>query len=125
MHFKYHATLGILGEAVCYAANIPSNGVFLLFSVAPDLPLLRNELRIRRQGQSFDENSVPDISYNLYMLFHSSLITLLLLMLSPVAAFAHFLHTFSDWFTHTGRFATKPLFPINRYQVKFGRNVLK
>lgn len=125
MHFKYHAAIGLIGEGVCALANVPSSGLFFLVSVAPDFPLLPNEIRLRIGKGTFREENVSGLAHSLYMLAHSSLLTLLLLLVSPVAAAAHLIHTVADWFTHVGRFATMPLYPISRKQISFGRNILK
>jgi hypothetical protein len=120
MNIKYHLAIGVAGEVI-----YPSKGMFLLFSVLPDAPLIMNEIKIIKQKIAYNENDVPELTVKFYHLFHSLFVTAVLFAINPVISMAHLIHIVSDWFTHIGRFASKPFYPLSDAQVKFGRNILK
>lgn len=120
MNIKYHAAAGVIGEIV-----VPSGGLFLLFSVLPDFPLLLNEIKLQTEDKKFDPMEVSDRAFFWYHTFHSLPVTAFLLSYSVPAGLAHLLHVVADWFTHTGRFAAMPFFPMLKYKIKFGREILK
>lgn len=120
MNIKYHLAVGVIGEAV-----VPSHGLFLLFSIAPDFPLILNEIKLRREKKKFDANAVSNEAFFGYHLTHSLLATFILFSVHPAAGWAHLIHAVADWFTHTGRFAAMPFFPFWQYRIKFGREILK
>jgi hypothetical protein len=120
MNFKYHLLVGVAAEIVC-----PSQGLMLLGCIWPDLSLIGNEYRIRRQAIEFDPLGVDAFSFHLYHFCHSLWVSLFLFLMMPRLGYAHLLHIIPDWFTHTGRFSAMPLYPLSGYRIKFGREVLK
>lgn len=120
MNIKYHAAVGLIGEAI-----VPSYGMFFLMSIAPDVPLIANEFRLRKYGLAFDAQAVPEHTMRAYHATHCLAVTVALTFISHSLAVAHLLHIVSDWFTHTGRFAARPLFPISSWSIPFGKDVLK
>lgn len=120
MNLRYHLAVGIIGEVV-----VPSHGLFLLFSIAPDVPLIFNEIKLRREKRRFDPEAVSPEAFFMYHLCHSIFVTALLWSLSAPAGAAHLIHVVADWFTHTGRFAAMPFYPFWQYRIKFGREILK
>lgn len=125
MNIKYHALVGIVGEAVAYLAHVPAHGAFFVASIAPDFPLLANEIRMLIKREAFDPWKVPTPIFNAYHVTHSLFVSALLMWLLPAAGFGHLIHAITDWFTHTGRFASKPFYPVSNYTIKFGREILK
>jgi len=121
MNLGYHLIIGVAGELL-----VPeSRGRFFLTSIAPDLTLLFNELKIRFLRQPFSADRVDAISFVAYHLVHSLWVTIMLFLISPLLGTAHLIHIVADWFTHTGRFAAMPLYPIIRWRIPFGREILK
>jgi len=120
MNLIYHAAVGIVGDVA-----LDAKGVFFIGSIWPDLTLLYNEIKIRVTGKPFNPYEVDRFSVNFYRLTHSSLITFLLCFINYNLSLAHLVHMFFDWFTHTGRFATMPLFPFTKYKISFGKEILK
>ncbi len=100
------------------------NGVLFAASIAPDLTLAFNELRLTYTKRKFDPATVDTYSYTAYHLAHSLLITAVLASLDWRLACGHLVHIIPDWFTHTGRFAAMPLYPIFTTRIE-GWEVLK
>ena len=121
MNIKYHLMLGLAAEAILGDLT----GTILFISMAPDLTLLFNELKIRIKRQKFDPYHVDPYSFALYHTAHSLIITIILLSVEWGWAVAHLIHIIPDWFTHTGRFSAMPFYPLSDYKLKCGREVLK
>jgi hypothetical protein len=119
MHLKYHALVGLIGDVA-----LNGHGVVFVASIAPDLTLLFNELRLRYKKQRFSPALVDEYSFTAYHLAHSTFTTALLYFIDWRLACGHLLHTIPDWFTHTGRFSAMPLYPFSRFRIE-GWEVLK
>jgi 7-cyano-7-deazaguanine synthase in queuosine biosynthesis len=89
----------------------------LIGSLLPDAVLVSNEVQNRRKGQHFDENKVDNITYFLYMFTHSLSFAFLVCYFSPLLSFGIIVHQLIDWYTHTNKFRTMPLFPFSFKQI--------
>lgn len=120
MNVKYHVACGV---ALDLYFGTP--GTLTLFSVLPDTPLIANEYRLWKDKRPFKEWEVPCNLVHAYFLTHSVFALMFVLGLDWKWGLAYFVHLFADLFTHTGRFASKPFYPISRWQFPWGRNILK
>ncbi len=93
-------------------------------SVVPDLTLAFNEFRLAYTGRRFDPANVDGYSYVAYHLAHSVWVTAILAAIDWRLACGHLVHIIPDWFTHTGRFAAMPLYPILTKRIE-GWEILK
>lgn len=119
MNAFYHLSLGIVGTL------ITDDPMFLVGSIIPDITMMFNEIELRSKRKQFDENKVKPWVVNSYRILHSLLILPLVFLLGINFFIGYLLHQISDWFTHVGKFATMPFYPLSKYQFKFGKNVLK
>ena len=119
MNAKYHIACGI-GLDILFGTK----GMMTLFSVLPDTPLLFNEIKLRIRKESFNEWKVSLLTMLLYRTTHSLFFLPFVYVVDDKAWIAWLIHQITDWFTHTGRFASEPIFPFG-YRIKFGRNILK
>jgi len=119
MNFLYHTSLGVIGTI------ITDDPMFLVGSIIPDITMMFNEIIIRKNKQEFDENKVKPWILNSYRFLHSLVILPLIWLLGINFFIGYVIHQVTDWFTHVGRFATMPFYPLNKYQFKFGKNILK
>lgn len=122
MNIKYHLACGIMIDVAC-----GTKGVGTLFSVFPDFPLIANEAENFWKHRKFDPENVRESVLSMYFITHSVLMPLLIYYAtnSYVAVLAYGIHIVTDWFTHTGRFSSKPFYPFSDWAVKFGRDILK
>jgi hypothetical protein len=121
MHVKYHLACGVALDLY-----FKTYGLLTLFSVIPDAPMVCNELRLFLEDKKFHPEEVPDVIFNFYMAYHSTfMIPVIYFAFGKLEALAYTIHIIADWFTHTGRFASMPLYPLSHYQIKFGREILK
>ena len=121
MHIKYHVACGIALDV-----TFKTYGIMTLFSILPDAPLIFNEIKLIREKKAFDPNTIDNRIMNLYRFTHGlPFLSILALYLDWTLVLAFGIHQVADWFTHTGRFASQPLFPFHNYTVPFGREVLK
>jgi hypothetical protein len=111
MNIIGHGIIGI-AQSVFTGSVLP-----LIGSLLPDAVLISNEIKNRRKGQHFDEYEVNKVLYYFYMFTHSILFTLIVFYFNPLIAFGIFIHQLIDWFTHTNRFRTMPLFPFSFAQI--------
>jgi membrane-bound metal-dependent hydrolase YbcI (DUF457 family) len=120
MNVKYHLACGV---ALDLAAG--TKGIMTLFSVLPDTPLLLNEYHLWKEKRAFKAEDVSRDVMEAYFLSHSLFAAQAISIFSHRAALAYLIHIVADWFTHTGRFASRPFYPAFNYQIKFGREILK
>ncbi len=118
MNVKYHIACGLVLDV-----SLGTHGVMTLFSILPDSPLVFNEIKLY-PDRPFNADDVPNWIFNLYMTTHSLFFLPLVFSVSHLGGWAYLIHIITDWFTHTGRFSSLPLFPFP-YQIKFGREILK
>jgi hypothetical protein len=120
MNLIYHASVGIVLDV-----TMNGHGIVFVASIAPDIVLIRNEFNLRMKKISFNENHIYTAEIVLYRLVHSNLLTMVLFFVNYKIGIAHLVHTVLDWFTHTGKFSTMPFYPLNKYSIKFGKNIFK
>lgn len=84
----------------------------LLVANLPDVPLIANELKLRREGAPFDPDAVSTTAWKAYMATHSLLFSFLVALVAPYAGLSLLLHQVMDWPVHKGRFAPRPLYPL-------------
>ena len=120
MNIKYHLACGVVLDLI-----FQSKGIATVFSVLPDTPLLINEFNLIKNKKKFNAEEVDERIVKTYFFTHSLFLTAPYYFIHPIAALGHLVHIVADWFTHTGRFSSRPFYPFNKYQVKFGREVLK
>jgi hypothetical protein len=119
MNVKYHLGLGIIIDL-----SLGTKGLMTLYSIIPDLPMLVNEVKLLIRKEKFDPLKVNHIIWYAYMLTHSLFILPLIYAISPHGCVAYLIHLICDWFTHTGRFSSRPFHPFP-YTITFGREILK
>ena len=111
MHFKWHLLSGVVGA--------PQFGlIFLVGAVIPDLPLIWNEIKIQKTGKSFDSNSLSKVELTMYRVSHSILLVIGLGLIKPELAGGVLLHIIIDAFTHSGKMAWQPLYPLSTFSFK-------
>jgi len=119
MNALYHIGLGVIGTVVT------GDPLFLLGSVIPDITMMFNEIDLRLNKTEFNEDNVKPWILTTYRILHSVLILPLIYLFGINFFVGYLIHQITDWFTHTGKFATMPIYPISKYQFKFGKNILK
>lgn len=120
MNIVYHASMGLALDVV-----FNTGLTMTVCSVLPDLPLIKNEMRLIKEKRRFNEREISEQTIAFYRLTHSLFFCPLLLAWSKPAFFAYLMHIICDLFTHTGRFAAQPFFPISNWTFPYGRNILK
>lgn len=120
MNIKYHVAVGVIGEIY-----FDSHGLFLLGSLLPDFALIPNEINLVWQRQNFDPNKVPRFILDTYHFTHSLVFAAIVFYFNPIIGYGVILHQLCDWFTHTGVFSTRPLYPFMNWSIPFGREILK
>ena len=120
MNIKYHAAIGVVLDFA-----LGTHGLMTFASVIPDAPLIVNEIRMIIHKETFDPLKVQPWVAKGYFISHSLWFCWLIIFISPPAFFAYLIHILTDWFTHTGVFASKPMYPFLNWQIDFGRDVLK
>lgn len=120
MNIKYHALCGIVMDSY-----FKTNGLCTLFSILPDSPLILNEVKLLRTRSKFNALNIHPKIIQAYFITHSIYVPPLIYYFNPILAIAYLVHIITDWFTHTGLFSAKPLYPLNSYTIKFGREILK
>jgi len=111
MHLKYHLLSGVVGV-------IPFGPLFLVGAVAPDFPLIWNEVKIRRRGKSFNPDTLSKVELTMYRITHSILLISGLWLIKPELAGGVLLHVALDAFTHSGTMAWQPLYPLSSFTFK-------
>lgn len=119
MNIKYHLLVATTGSIAT------GNLLFGIGHMIPDIPLIPNEIKLIKRKEKFDERKVDKEIVFLYHCYHSLLMTALLYVIDPRVAAGHFVHTLCDSFTHVGTFATRPFYPLSKYAITYGRNILK
>jgi len=111
MHLKWHLLSGVIG--------IPQFGfIFFIGAVVPDLPLIYNEIKIRKARKPFNSNTLSKVELIIYRVFHSILLTIVLWLFKPELAGGILLHIILDAFTHSGKMAWQPLYPLSAFTFK-------
>lgn len=111
MHFKWHLLTGVVGASQL-------GFVFLVGAVIPDLPLIRNEVKIQKTGKPFNSNTLSKIELVMYRVFHSLLLITLVALIKPALASGMLLHVIIDAFTHNGKMSWQPLYPLSSFSFK-------
>lgn len=119
MNLIYHSIIGLGLFLVTDSKEI------LLASILPDITLLYNEFKLFKTKRKFNEVEVDIVSYRLYHLVHSLLFCSICFLLNFDFGVGLLIHQICDWLTHTGRFSTMPLYPLLKWKIPFGRNILK
>jgi len=106
MNIFIHGGVGVIG--------IPFLGVpFFIGSLVPDLVLIWNEYSLRRKRKVFDPLDVSQVEIYLYYLTHCLLfVAVSWFLLGSSFSLGIFCHQVLDWFSHSGRFSTRPFFPF-------------
>ena len=111
MNIIAHLFVGIIGYI------ITGNVLFLIGRVIPDIPLIYNEYKIRKNKKIFNDKQVDKWSKLFYRIFHSLFILIPAFFIGTYLALGILIHQVIDWFTHRNSFTTIPLYPI-KYQFK-------
>lgn len=119
MNLIYHSIVGVSLYLIFDSKEM------LISSILPDLTLGYNEIKLFLNKKRFDENEVDNISYTIYHLVHSLLFCFICFIINFDFGVGLLIHQICDWFTHTGRFSTIPLYPLLKWKIPFGRNILK
>ena len=115
MNIIYHTSIGVAGLLITH------DPMFLVGSVIQDVTLLYNEI----VNRPFNPTKVDRVSMFMYSVVHSVWVVLLAFLVSPTFGIAYAIHVGTDSFTHTGKFAWKPYYPLSNYHVTYGKEVLK
>ena len=111
MHLIYHSIVGI-GGSVFFGPS------FFIGSILPDTALVRNELRLRKSGKKFDSYTVYRVDFHLYHFTHSLWFPIMIGLFFPACAIGILTHQAMDWFSHSGPFSTRPLFPFMEISIE-------
>lgn len=120
MNIKYHAACGILLD--CTITKFP---IGLISSIIPDVPLIKNEIKLILNKEKFDENKISQSTFIFYKITHSFLFGLCIIFLSKTFAIGYNVHLLLDCFSHIGKFTAVPFYPLINWRFKWGRNILK
>lgn len=118
MNIKYHIVCGL-----CIDYTLKTFPLNTLSSIAPDLPLIGNEIYLIKNKAKFNADKVTEKIMTTYRLTHSFVVPLMLFNASFF--WGYLIHLTSDLFTHTGRFTAMPFYPFSSWRFPWGRNILK
>jgi len=111
MHFKWHLLSGVIGATQLGLG-------FFVGAVIPDLPLVWNEIKIRKTGKSFNANSLSKVELIMYRVSHSMLLIIVLWLVKPELSSGVLVHVILDMFTHSGKMSWQPLYPLFTFTLK-------
>jgi len=116
--------MNIIGHFLIGAAQslITQNPLPLLGNLFPDIVLIPNEISIK-ENEAFDDEKVEQYVMTLYFITHSLLFSTLCIFLNPMFGLGVLTHQIVDWYSHLGRFRTRPLYPISNW--KIGKDINK
>lgn len=99
---------------------ITQNPLPLLGNLLPDVSLIPNEIKIKKTGV-FDEKNVDEYVMKSYFLTHSLLFSIICYLINPLLGIGVLTHQIIDWYTHVGRFRTRPFYPFSNH--KMGKEI--
>lgn len=119
MNIKYHLATGLILDLAFH-----TRGVMTIASILPDTPLILNEIKLWKNNEKFSAEKVHPLILNAYFCTHSLWFSGLTLFLGLPFFAGYLIHIICDWFTHTGIFASRPIYPAP-FKIKFGKDILK